>query len=238
MIVVQPFEKLGAAEYGWLSARYHFSFAGYMDPQRMGLGPLRVWNDDVIRAGRGFPMHPHEDMEIVTYVRTGAITHEDSLGNKGRTGAGDVQVMSAGTGIVHSEYNLEDEDTTVFQIWIHPDARGYAPRWEARRFPKERREAGLEALASGRPGDADAGALLIHQDAAVLGAALKAGQRVEHRLGDDRGAYLVATKGALDVNGTKVAPRDGVAAVDEDVLQITAADDAEVVLVDVPYPWP
>ena len=124
MIERRPFEKLGGANHGWLDARHHFSFASYYDPNNMGWGALRVWNDDWIAANSGFPPHPHADMEIITYVRTGAITHQDSMGNKGRTGAGDVQVMSAGTGVRHAEYNLEPEATTLFQIWIETDKRG------------------------------------------------------------------------------------------------------------------
>ena len=136
MIDVRPFSTLGGANHGWLNARHHFSFANYYDPKRMGWGRLRVWNDDEIGARSGFPPHPHADMEIITYVRTGAITHEDSMGNKGRTGAGDVQVMSAGTGVRHSEFNLENELTTLFQIWIETDKPGAQPSWGQRDFPK------------------------------------------------------------------------------------------------------
>lgn len=136
MIERRPLSSLGAANHGWLDAKHHFSFAGYYDPARMGWGPIRVWNDDTIAAGTGFPPHPHNDMEIITYVREGAITHEDSLGNVGRTEAGDVQVMSAGSGVRHSEYNREDGATTIFQIWIQPKTRGEAPSWGARPFPK------------------------------------------------------------------------------------------------------
>ena len=121
-----PSTSLGHADHGWLDARHHFSFANYHDPARMGWGAIRVWNDDRIAAKSGFPPHPHRDMEIITYVRTGAITHQDSMGNKGRTGAGDVQVMSAGTGVTHAEYNLEDEETTLFQIWVETDKPGAA----------------------------------------------------------------------------------------------------------------
>ncbi|KAK0340228.1 hypothetical protein LTR94_031389, partial [Friedmanniomyces endolithicus] len=129
MIERRPFESLGGANHGWLNAKHHFSFANYYDPARMSWGNLRVWNDDEIAPGTGFPPHPHADMEIITYVRDGAISHEDSLGNKGRTVAGDVQVMSAGTGIRHSEYNAEPELTRIFQIWIEPTRRGDAPGW-------------------------------------------------------------------------------------------------------------
>ena len=124
MIDIRPFASLGHADHGWLDARHHFSFANYHDPARMGWGAIRVWNDDRIAARSGFPPHPHRDMEIITYVRTGAITHQDSMGNKGRTGAGDVQVMSAGSGVTHAEYNLEDEETTLFQIWVETDRPG------------------------------------------------------------------------------------------------------------------
>ena len=148
MIEVRPFSGLGGADHGWLKARHHFSFASYHDPRRMGWGALRVWNDDEIAPQTGFPPHPHRDMEIITYVREGAITHKDNLGNEGRTEAGDVQIMSAGTGIVHAEYNLEPETTRIFQIWIIPDRRGVTPNWGAKTFPKATREAGFEVLAS------------------------------------------------------------------------------------------
>ncbi|MEA3079926.1 MAG: quercetin 2,3-dioxygenase, partial [Sphingomonadales bacterium] len=139
MIDIRPFNSLGHADHGWLDARHHFSFANYHDPKRMSWGSIRVWNDDQIAAQSGFPPHPHRDMEIVTYVRTGAITHQDSMGNKGRTGAGDVQVMCAGTGVTHAEYNLEDEQTTLFQIWIETDKPAASPSWGAMPFPKDSR---------------------------------------------------------------------------------------------------
>ena len=176
MINVRKFDSLGHADHGWLNARHHFSFADYHDPQRMGWGAIRVWNDDQIAAKSGFPPHPHRDMEIVTYVRTGAITHQDSLGNKGRTGAGDVQVMSAGTGVVHAEYNLEDEQTTLFQIWIETDKPGAAPAWGAMPFPKGARNGSFQLLASG---DAADGALTINADARILGATVKAGDTID-----------------------------------------------------------
>ena len=174
MIERRPFESLGGANHGWLNAKHHFSFADYHDPQRMGWGSLRVWNDDTIASNTGFPPHPHADMEIVTYVREGAITHQDSLGNKGRTAAGDVQVMSAGTGIRHSEYNLEPDITRIFQIWILPKSHGKSPSWGAKPFPKGDRSGRFIILASGDPGDGDA--LPIRTDARVLGATLKAGE--------------------------------------------------------------
>jgi redox-sensitive bicupin YhaK (pirin superfamily) len=230
MIERRPFARLGGADHGWLKARHHFSFANYYDPENMGWGPIRVWNDDEIAPNSGFPPHPHADMEIITYVRTGAITHEDSLGNRGRTGAGDVQVMSAGSGIRHAEYNLEPETTTLFQIWIEPTARGGAPGWGARPFPKGDRAGQFVTLASGIAGDDDA--LPIRTDARVAGATLKAGESAEYALGVTRHAYLVPAVGAIEVNGVRLNARDGAAVKDEEVLRITALEDSEIVLVD------
>ncbi|NHN83506.1 hypothetical protein GOB93_02485 [Acetobacter musti] len=230
MIEVRPFAGIGAARHGWLDAHHHFSFANYHDPDRVHWGALRVWNDDAIAAGTGFPPHPHRDMEIITYVRSGAITHEDSLGNKGRTEAGDVQVMSAGTGITHAEYNREAGPTTLFQIWIMPDARGHAPRWGARPFPKGDRAGQFVPLASGREGDGDA--LWIGADARVLGATVKARESVTYETSKDRWLYLVSAQGAIRVNGVKADARDGVAIHDEDRITVTADQDAELVLVD------
>lgn len=231
MIDVRPFNGLGRFDIDWLAARHHFSFGSYMDPKRMGFGDLRVWNDDTIQPGTGFDPHPHRDMEIITYVRKGAITHRDRLGNEGRTEAGDVQVMSAGTGIVHAEYNLESEPTQIFQIWIVPSATGFEPRWEARQFPRDGRTGELVVLASGR--DGDEGALRINQNAAVLGATIKAGHSVTHQLGNGRKAYLVAASGSIEVNGIPAAARDGVAIANESAVEIKAIDEAEIVLVDV-----
>ncbi|WP_420564516.1 pirin family protein [Thalassobaculum sp.] len=234
MIDVRPFDSLGKFRIDWLNASHHFSFGHYMDPRRMGFGALRVWNDDTIEPGTGFDPHPHRDMEIITYVRKGAITHMDRLGNQGRTEAGDVQVMSAGTGIVHAEYNQEPDQTQIFQIWIEPSGRGFEPRWDARQFPKGDRSGELVVLASGRPQDAENGALSINQDAAVLGATIKAGESVTHTLAKGRKAYLVAAVGAIEVNGVAAKARDGVAIADVDSVEITATEDAEIVLVDVP----
>jgi hypothetical protein len=232
MIDVRPFKGLGAFRNEWLDTHHHFSFAGYHDPARMGFGRLRVWNDDEIAAGTGFDPHPHRDMEIVTYVRKGAITHRDSLGNEGRTEAGDVQVMHAGTGIVHAEYNREEVPTTLFQIWILPDRRGVQPGWGARQFPKV--GGGLSVLASGRAEDSGVDALPLHADAALYAGTLAKGETVRIGLAPGRGAYLVPATGGVTVNGAMVGPRDGAAISDERELAITATEDAEVVLVDVP----
>jgi quercetin 2,3-dioxygenase len=229
MIQVQPFANLGRFQNDWLNARYHFSFSHYHDPARMGVGALRVWNDDEIAAGKGFDPHPHRDMEIVTYVREGAITHRDSLGNEGRTEAGDVQVMHAGSGIVHAEMNLEPTSTRLFQIWLIPDRRGVAPGWGTRRFPRE--GGGLVALADGRP-DADGSALPLHTDAAVLAATLAKGQSITHRMAPGRVAYLVPSTGAITVNGVPAGTRDGVTVTDEEMVTIVATEAAELVVVD------
>ena len=229
MIDVRPFSSLGGANHGWLNAKHHFSFANYYDPSRMGWGRLRVWNDDEIGAKTGFPPHPHADMEIITYVRTGAITHEDSMGNRGRTPAGDVQVMSAGTGVRHSEFNLEDETTTLFQIWIETDRPGAKPSWGQREFPKSDRTGQFQVLASGIEGD---DALPINADARILGATLKSGESLTYSLGEGRRAYLVPAVGAVEVNGVALNARDGAAITDEAEIVITATADAELVMVD------
>ncbi len=226
----RPFESLGHADHGWLNARHHFSFANYYDPARMGWGAIRVWNDDQIAANSGFPPHAHSDMEIITYVRSGAITHEDSLGNKGRTEAGDVQVMSAGTGVRHAEYNLEPETTTIFQIWIEPSRKGGSPSWGAKPFPKGERSGQFVTLASGFEGDGDA--LPIRANARVLAATLKAGDSVDYAVGEGRHVYLVPATGAITIGDDAFAARDGAALTGGQTVTITAQEDAEIVLVD------
>ena len=230
MIDVRPFGQLGGANHGWLDAKHHFSFAGYYDPNRMGWGALRVWNDDTIQPHTGFPPHAHSDMEIITYVRKGAISHRDNQGNAGRTEAGDVQVMSAGSGIAHSEYNREDEATQIFQIWIQPTEQGGEPSWGARPFPKGERSGKFVTLASGFDGDDDA--LKIRANARVAGASLQAGETIEYPLDAGRYAYLVPALGAVDVNGERVKARDGAAIRDVTSIKITALEDSELVLVD------
>ncbi|HEY0625455.1 MAG TPA: pirin family protein [Allosphingosinicella sp.] len=230
MIDIRPFNTLGHADHGWLNARHHFSFANYYDPARMGWGAIRVWNDDEIAARSGFPPHPHSDMEIITYVRTGAITHQDSMGNQGRTGAGDVQVMSAGTGVRHAEYNLEDEQTTLFQIWVLTDKPGAQPSWGAKQFPKGNRAGSFVTLASGFDQDADA--LRINAAARVMGATLGAGETAELQLDPSRHVYLVPVNGAVEVNGVRAEPRDGVAITGEEKVTIKAFEETEIVLVD------
>ena len=238
MTEIRPFATLGAANHGWLDAHHHFSFANYHDPARMGWGSIRVWNDDRIAAQSGFPPHAHRDMEIITYVRSGAITHEDSLGNSGRTAAGDVQVMSAGTGVQHAEYNREDEATTLFQIWIEPRAPGGAPRWDMKPFARDDRTGAWQLLASGF---GEPGALEIRTDARIFGAVLGAGKSLTYDVGAGRHAYLVPATGRIDLGssggggggggGVVANARDGVA-LSGGTATITALADSELVLVD------
>lgn len=231
MIELRPYNELGGAQHGWLDTRHHFSFADYYNPKRMHWGHLRVWNDDTIAARSGFPAHPHRDMEIITYVRSGAITHQDSLGNRGRTEAGDVQVMSAGTGILHSEMNEEDVATQIFQIWIMPDEKGLPPTWGTKPFPKGERSGSFVTLASGLAGDTDA--LPIRANARLVAATLTAGQSAEYPIAAGRKVYLVPASGRIEINGVVAAAGDGVAVSDESLLKVRAQQDSEIVLVDV-----
>ena len=227
MIDVRRFDSLGRFENEWLTARHHFSFGHYHDPARMGFGAIRVWNDDQIAAERGFEPHPHRDMEIITYVREGAITHRDSLGNEGRTEAGDVQVMHAGRGIVHGEWNKESAATRIFQIWLTPNRVGVEPGWAARAFPAA--GGGLQALAAG---DGRDGALALYADGAVYAGRLAAGETVRHKMGAGMKAYLVPAVGRVLVNGMMVDTRDGAAIEGEAELVIVADVASEVVLVE------
>ena len=233
MIELRPFEKLGKSNHGWLDANFHFSFAEYRDPKRVHWGALRVWNNDRIAPDTGFPPHPHLDMEIVTYVIRGAITHQDHLGNQGRTEAGQIQVMSAGQGIQHAEYNREDAETELFQIWILPNKQGVPARWETVDFPAEARDGRLLPLASGRGHE---GAIPLHADGALYAGKLKAGQTIRQRL-DGKPASLVPAKGKIEIRSGSAAPviakaRDGVAVDQQDEIEITAVEDAEIVLVE------
>ena len=233
MIKLYPYQSLGHADHGWLDARHHFSFADYWNPDRVHFGTLRVINDDRVASGTGFGTHGHDNMEIITYVRQGAITHKDSLGNEGRTGEGDVQVMSAGTGVRHSEFNKEHEDTRLYQIWIVPNQQGVKPRWEAREFPKSPVTQGpLPLLVSGHAEDKDKGALFIHQDAAIYGGRIGRGVTIEQPIRHQ--AYILASEGSLKVNGTMLNPGDGAEVTDTKTLSITGDTDAEVLVIDVP----
>lgn len=237
MIEVRPFSSLGSADFGWLEAHHHFSFGRYHDPARTGWGALRVWNDDTIQPDSGFPLHPHRDMEIITYVREGAISHEDHLGNRGRTEAGNVQVMSAGNGIAHAEWNRENGITRIFQIWILPQSPGGTPRWDTAAFPSGSRTNRLVKLAAGGSFAGD-DALFINQDAAIFGATLEPGGSLELALAPGRHAYIVAAKGHYRVNDRPAEARDGVAVRDEPHIRLDVPVDAgeasELLIADVP----
>jgi len=235
MIEHIPYESLGGADHGWLKAHHHFSFANYYNPKRMGFGKVRVINDDWIQAGTGFPPHPHNNMEIITYVRSGAITHQDSQGNKGVTNAGVLQVMSAGKGIVHSEYNLESEDLTLYQIWIESNERNVEPHWESRAFPDQAVVDKLPLLVSGFPEDREQ-ALFIHQQARILGGFMLAGQRIEQPIKDQ--AYLLASKGQFEISvkGEVLIMNkgDGAQVTQSNTITLIALSDCEIVMIDAP----
>lgn len=232
MIKVYPYESLGHADHGWLNARHHFSFARYWNPTRTDFGTLRVINDDIVAGGMGFGSHPHDNMEIITYVRSGAITHKDSIGNEGKTKAGDVQVMSAGTGVFHSEYNLENEDTTLYQIWITPNRHQVKPRWDAKEFPKQKVEGTLPLLVSGQPEHEGQDALFIHQDAAIYGGNIAKGVSIKQQIKHQ--AYVLASKGSFTLNGETLKRGDGAEVTGTKTLEIIANDDAEIIIIDVP----
>ncbi|MFM0740166.1 pirin family protein [Paraburkholderia xenovorans] len=229
MLTHRSWESLDRADLGWLRAKYHFAVGVDGNPAHAALGPLIVWNDDEIAAGGGFPMHGHRDMEIITYVRQGLLGHRDTLGSEGTIQTGDVQVMSAGTGIRHTEFNRGDEPLKLYQIWLLPREAGGRPAWGTRSFPRSDRSGRFVVLASGFD---DEGALAIRADARVLGAMLNAGESVRQELGQARRAYLVVASGRIEVNGEPVGPLDGVAITDVAAAQISALEDSELVMVD------
>jgi hypothetical protein len=229
---IRKFNELGSADFGWLKARHHFSFGRYYDPARMEFGILRVVNDDRVAAGSGFEPHPHKDMEIITYVRKGEISHGDNMGNKGVTQAGSVQVMSAGAGVVHSEHASETEETVLYQIWILPREKGVAPRWDMAEFPQEPVSDKLRLLVSGRPSDEGKGALMIHADAALWGGKMVGGTRLEQDFG--KRVYVLVSAGEVKVNGHKLAMGDAAALVEEGKVALEAVGEAEVVVIGLP----
>lgn len=232
MITIQRYADLGMMKLPWLDAHYHFSFANYYNPRKMGFGNLRVINDDIVKVGGGFDMHSHKDMEIITYVRRGAIAHRDSLGNAGKTSASNVQVMSAGKGITHAEHNLEQEDTNLYQIWIQPNTHGVQPRWETREFNKSPVTDALNLMVSGLPEHEGKDALFIYGDAAIYGGVLKKSARITHPLTGH--GYLLVSEGEVRIGGEILKRGDGAQIEGEPVLAIEALTDAEVVLIDLP----
>jgi redox-sensitive bicupin YhaK (pirin superfamily) len=231
MITVIPSAQRHHADHGWLSTHWHFSFSDYYDPKNLNWGDLRVFNDDVVRGGGGFGLHPHRDMEIVTYVVDGKLEHQDHLGNRGVVEPGEVQVMSAGRGIMHAEYNASDTTPVHFmQLWILPRSKGNEPRWEQRKFsPEQRAGTLLPVVSSGNV----PGTLAIDQDAVIYVSALKTGEQVAH---ENKGthAYLFVIDGAVSINGKPLAKGDQARVAGERTLEITAEKDAELILLDLP----
>jgi len=221
---------LDGQDLGWLKARYHFTVRPSGNAQHGALGSLIVWNDDEVAPGAGFPMHPHRDVEIISYIREGAVTHADDAGGQGRTAAGDVQVISAGSGIRHAELNRDATPLKLFQIWIRSNQPGAPPRWQSKPFPRSH-NGRLVTLASGLPGDDES--LPIRADARVMGVTLQAGETVSHPLATLSQVYLVPARGSVLVNGESVGTGDGVAMSEVPRVVIEAAEEAEVVMVEV-----
>ena len=228
MLQHRPLAEIGGGDLGWLKAKHHFAIGGHGNPAHQAVGNLFVLNDDEIAAGSGFPLHGHADIEIISYVRDGVVTHEDSLGNKGHTRAGDVQVMSAGTGIRHSEYNEQHVPTRMFQIWLRPRQAGGKPQWNTRAFPKADRSGSFVTLASGY--DAP-DALPLRADAEVHGALVAAGTTVSFDFKPGHSGYLVPATGAVLVGSKRIEAREGLVITDEASITVEAVEDAELVLI-------
>lgn len=230
MIKVIKFNQLGKFKNDWLSASYHFSFSAYYNPERMSFGKLRVINDDVIAPHSGFDTHSHRDMEIITYVKKGVITHQDSMGNVAKIVAGDIQVMSAGSGVFHSEHNLEDIETNLFQIWIEPRIKNITPRWENKQFPQVFNNQ-LQLLASGKNNDQNNTEILkINQEAAIYGAKIKAGLTINHQTSSP--VYLLVAAGSIQLGDNLVNQGDGAEISNLTTIDIEAIEDSEILLIE------
>jgi hypothetical protein len=228
MLSIRRAQDRGHANYGWLDTRHTFSFSDYYDPRFMGFRTLRVINDDRVRAGAGFPTHPHQDMEIISYVVEGALEHKDSMGNGSVIRPGDVQRMTAGTGVTHSEFNPSDNASTrLLQIWILPNQKGLSPGYEQKRFDDRDGKLRLVASEDGRDGS-----ITVHQDVAMYATNLGATEQVEHRLEPDRHAWVQIVKGELDLNGERLREGDGAALSDVKLIEMQANSDTEVLLFD------
>lgn len=224
--------QIGRNDLGWLKSLFHFSFADYYNPDNMRFGALRVINDDLVLPGTGFDWHPHRDMEIISYVLNGEVTHGDTMGNENTIGRGDVQYMSAGSGLQHKEYNFSKETARFLQIWIMPEGRGYKPQYGDKRFTKEQRQDQWLHIASPMAGDAP---IRIHQDANLYATELAAGKQLTLSVPEGRQAYLVLAEGEAVVNGETLSARDAMELVEEDAV-ITAVTDAHVVVVEMKVP--
>lgn len=230
MIQIRKSEERGHADHGWLNTRFTFSFADYYDPKHVQFRTLRVMNDDRVAGGGGFPTHPHRDMEIVTYVLEGALQHRDSMGNGSLIRPGDVQYMSAGTGVMHSEFNAsEKEPVHLYQIWMFPDKQGYKPTYDQKNFSEEERRGKLRLLASP---DGKNGSVKIRQDNSLYATILESGQSVKHELRPERHAYVQVARGSVKLNGKELSEGDGAAISDEKTLELTGVEQAEVLVFD------
>lgn len=235
MIKHYSFQQLGKAKHGWLNANHHFSFGSYYNLRRMGFGSLRVINDDRIAANTGFPEHPHKNMEIISYIRTGAIYHSDSKGNEGVTSAGEVQVMSAGKGIFHAEHNSTNEAVTLFQIWIEPAENNVEPRWDSMSFSQDFHKSTLPLLVSGYPEDKGE-ALFIYQKARIFGGKIKQGSEIDHQITHQ--AYVLASAGSFELTDGKqrviIQKGDGAEITISNHFRINALTDCEIIVIDAP----
>jgi redox-sensitive bicupin YhaK (pirin superfamily) len=229
MIQIRPSEERGPADHGWLRSRHTFSFAGYYDPRHMGVSALRVINDDRVAPGAGFATHSHQDMEIISYVKQGSIEHKDSMGNVERLPAGEFQLMSAGTGVTHSEYNPSDSEPLEFlQIWIQPNVLGIEPGYQQKRFPVN---SGLQLIASP---DARDGSLLLHQDASLYQLRLGAGETADHRPAAGRTVYVHVVDGEVEVDGEKLGEGDGATVSGLETIEFRGRTEAEALVFDLP----
>jgi redox-sensitive bicupin YhaK (pirin superfamily) len=230
MIAIRKSSQRGHADHGWLDSRFTFSFADYFDHEHIQFRTLRVMNDDHIAGGGGFPTHPHKDMEIVTYVLEGALAHKDSMGNGSVIHRGDVQYMSAGTGVAHSEFNASDKDTVhMYQIWMFPDKKGYKPVYDQKHFDEAEKSGNLRLVAS--PDGRD-GSMKIRQDNELYASVLAPGETVKHQLRPERHAYVQVARGSVTLNGQKLETGDGAAISAEKTLELQGVDKAEVLLFD------
>tara|TARA_B100000315_G_C14325614_1_gene472862 strand:- start:34 stop:744 length:711 start_codon:yes stop_codon:yes gene_type:complete len=233
MISHYKFNELGNQDFGWLNARYHFNFANYYNPKLKPKNPLIVWNDDTIKSQTGFPMHSHQNMEIITYIRKGSITHKDSFGNLGEIKTGQMQVMSAGTGITHSEYNLSDVETLLFQIWIEPNRYNLPPKWETMDLSSKSNEK-ISILASGKENYENLDILRINQDASVIKISNNKNQTLNYEFNKERHAYFVLSRGKILINGIEINERDGVHLSKLKHFNIDFMKSSEIIFVDLP----
>jgi quercetin 2,3-dioxygenase len=230
MIQIHKSSERGHADHGWLDSRFSFSFAEYFDPEHVQFRTLRVMNDDHIAGGGGFPTHPHRDMEIVTYVLKGALEHKDSMGNGSVIRPGDVQYMSAGTGVAHSEFNASEKETVhLYQIWMFPDKKNYAPSYDQKHFSEDEKRGKLRLVVSP---DGRHGSVKIRQDNELYATVLGPGETVKHDIKADRYAYVQVARGSVTLNGRELGTGDGAAISEEQSLQLTGVKDAEVLLFD------